>query len=158
MRDKRFVAEHKGGPLKKEKHRYLMLWACVCAEHVLPLYIDGVDQRLIYALKVAEDWRGDNASVGEARKAANDVLKLARELSNPTSIAVARSIGHAVSTAHMADHSLGASLYALKAVKNAGKSVEKERIWQIEHLPSDVRDLVLTAFEAPRLKKFQNLA
>ena len=32
-------------------------------------------------------------------------------------IAVARAIGHTVATAHMADHSLGAALYALKAVK-----------------------------------------
>jgi len=30
----------------------------------------------------------------------------------------------------MADHSLGATLYALKAVKIAGKSVDAERRWQ----------------------------
>ena len=58
---------------------------------------------------------------------------------------MARSIGHAVATTHMADHSLGAALYALKALKNAGKSVEAERKWQSEQLPSEVMELVLTA-------------
>ena len=45
----------------------------------------------------------------------------------------------------MAYHSLGAALYALKAVKNAGQSVDAERKWQNEQLPSEVKELVLTA-------------
>jgi len=36
MRDKRFIAEHRDGPLKKEQHRLLIKWACDCAENVLP--------------------------------------------------------------------------------------------------------------------------
>ena len=142
MRDKRFVAEHRGGPLRKEQHHQLMHWACSCAEHVLQLYGDTVDLRLTHALKVAEKWRQEKASVGEARRSVFAVLELARDLSNPVAIAVARSVGHAVSTAHMADHSLGAALYALKAIKIAGESVEAEQEWQIKHLPADVRDLV----------------
>jgi hypothetical protein len=45
----------------------------------------------------------------------------------------------------MADHSLGAAWYALKAVGNAGGAVDQERAWQDERLPSDIRELVLTA-------------
>jgi hypothetical protein len=45
----------------------------------------------------------------------------------------------------MADHSAGAALYALKAVKNAGISTDAERTWQHEHLPPEIRELVLTA-------------
>ena len=70
---------------------------------------------------------------------------VARESSHPTSIAVARSAGHAVATAHMADHSLGAAWYALKAVKSAGQSTDAERKWQDEQLPPEIKDLVLTA-------------
>ncbi len=153
LRDKRFVAEHRGGPLKKEQHRQLMQWVIECSVHVLPLFGDNPDPRLTKALKVAEEWQQGNASVGDARRAAYDILKLARELSNPVAIAVARSVGHAVSTAHMADHSLGAVRYALKAVKNAGKSVKIEQKWQVEHLPADVSELVLTALEAPKFKR-----
>ena len=72
-------------------------------------------------------------------------FEVANESSNATAIAVARSIGHAAATAHMADHSLGAAWYALKAVKNAGGSIEMERQWQDEQLPSEIRSLVLTA-------------
>jgi len=144
MRDKRFIAEHRGGPLKKEQHRQLIKWACDCVEHVLHLFGEKIDERLINALNVAKEWAKGNASVGDARKAAVASHAVARESSNPTAIAVARSVGHAVATAHMADHSLGGVLYALKAVKNAGKSVDAERKWQNEQLPSEIRELVLT--------------
>ena len=145
MRDKQFIAEHRGGPLKKEQHYQLIKWACDCAEHVLFLFGEPIDERLQKALKVAKDWKQGNASVGDARKASVGAHAVARESSNPTAIAVARSVGHAVATAHMADHSLGAAWYALKAVKNAGKSIDAERKWQDEHLPSEIKELVLTA-------------
>ena len=145
MRDKRFVAKHRGGPLTKEEHYAMMQWAYDCAEHVLPLFGDTIDKRLTDALEIAKKWKKANASVGDARKASVDAHKLARELSNPISIAVARSVGHAVATAHMADHSLGAAGYALKAVKNARKSVEEERKWQDKKLPSEIKGLVISA-------------
>ena len=145
MRDNRFVAVHRGGPLKKEQHYQLIKWACDCVEHVLHLFGEKIDERLINALNVAKEWKQGNASVGDARKASLGAIAVANESSNPTAIAVARSVGHAVATAHMADHSLGAALYALKAVKNAGKSVDAERKWQNEQLPSEIKELVLTA-------------
>ena len=145
MRDNRFVAVHRGGPLKKEQHYQLIKWACDCVEHVLHLFGEKIDERLINALNVAKEWKQGNASVGDARKASLDAIATANKSSNPTAIAVARSVGHAVATAHMADHSLGAALYALKAVKNAGKSVDAERKWQNEQLPSEIMELVLTA-------------
>ena len=145
MRDKRFVAEHRGGPLKREQHYQLMKWACDCAEHVLPIFGEKIDGRLNNALNVAKAWTQGNASVGDARKASVGAHAVARESSNPTAIAVARSVGHAVATAHMADHSLGPAWYALKAVKNAGKSLDAERKWQDEKLPSQIKELVLTA-------------
>jgi hypothetical protein len=43
----------------------------------------------------------------------------------------------------MADHSLGAAIYALIAVNRAGKSIEAERNWQNEQLPFEIRELVL---------------
>jgi hypothetical protein len=145
MRDKRFIAEHRGGPLKKEQHRQLIKWACDCSENVLPLFGEEIDELLKNAIVVAKEWEKGNASVGDARNASLDAIAVANESSNPTSIAVARSIGHAVATANMADHSLGAALYALKAVKNAGKSIDAERKWQNEQLPSEIMELVLTA-------------
>ena len=151
MRDKRFIAEHRGGPLNKEQHHQLITWACGCAEHVLYLFGEKIDDRLKNALKMADEWKQGNASVGDARKASVGAHAVARESSNPTTIAVARSVGHAVATAHMADHSLGAAWYALKAVKNAGKSTDAERKWQDEQLPSEIKELVLTARKSRKI-------
>ncbi|MBN1859993.1 MAG: hypothetical protein JW840_00875 [Candidatus Thermoplasmatota archaeon] len=145
MRDTRFVAEHRGGPLKKKQHYQLIQWACDCAEHVLPLFGKKTDERLKNALVVAYEWKAGNASTGKARKASVDAHAVARESSNRTGIAVARSVGHAVATAHMADHSLGAAWYALKAVKSAGKTIDEEKKWQDEQLPSEIKQLVLSA-------------
>jgi hypothetical protein len=151
MRDKRFIAEHRGGPLKKEQHYQLIQWACDCAEHVLHLFGENIDERLKNALYVAKEWKQGNASVGDARKAAVDAHAVARNTSNPIAIAVARSVGHAVATAHMADHSLGAAWYALKAVKNTGKLIDAERKWQDEDLPSEIKELVLTARKSRKI-------
>ena len=145
MRDRRFIAQHRGGPLKKDQQYQLIQWACDCSEHVLPLFGNPIDDRLTNALHVAREWKQGNASVGDARKASVEAHTVARESSNPTAVAVARSVGHAVATAHMADHSLGAAWYALKAVKNAGRSTDAERKWQDEQLPVEIKQLVLSA-------------
>ncbi|NHJ21178.1 MAG: hypothetical protein EAX91_09560 [Candidatus Lokiarchaeota archaeon] len=145
MRDKKFVAEHRGGVLRKEQHRQLMQWGCDCAEHVLYLAGKEIDERLIDALTVAKEWIKGNALVGEARNASLGAHSVARESSNPTSIAIARSVGHAVATAHMADHSLGAAFYALKAVKGVGKSIEDEKNWQNDQLPTQIKEFVIKA-------------
>ena len=145
MRDQRFVARHRGGPLKKEQHGQLITWAVACAEHVLPLFGKKPDERLENALQVAKAWAQGKAPTGDAMKASLAAHAVARESSIPASIAVARSVGQAVATAHMADHSLGAAWYALKAVKSAGTSADAERQWQDEHLLPEIRDLVLSA-------------
>jgi hypothetical protein len=145
MRDKRFIAEHRGGLLTKKHHRQLMIWACICTEHVLPLLGETSDDRLTNALLIAREWANGNATVGDAMKASVGAHAVAREFTDPVLIAIARSVGQAVATAHMADHSLGAAIYALKAIKYAGKSIEKERKWQNEKLPSEIIEIVLTA-------------
>lgn len=152
MRDKRFIAEHRGGPLKKEQHRQLMQWAINCSQHVLPLYGKNPDEQVLKALRVAEAWRQGEASVGEARKAAYGIIALAKELTDPVALAVARAVGQTVATAHMADHALGGAWYGLRAVKAAGKSVEEERRWQEDHLPPEIKELVITAFASEKFR------
>ena len=152
MRDKRFVAVHRGGPLTKDHHHQLIRWARYCSEHVLSLIDKDIDKRLLHALQVAKEWEKGNATVGEARKASLGAIKLANETPDPIIIAVARSIGHAVATAHMADHSIGAAEYALKAMKLSGKSIEKERAWQDKELTPDISELILTARQKKKLR------
>jgi tryptophan synthase beta subunit len=114
-------------------------------EHILPLFGETPDHRLLYALLIGREWERGNATTGDARKASLGAIALANEMTDDASIAVARAAGHAVATAHMADHSMGAALYGLKAVKYAGKSIDEERKWQYEQLPSELREAVVAA-------------
>ena len=152
MRDKRFIAEHRGGSLTKEQHKHLILWACKCVEHILLYYTKTIDNRLANALEIARNWTKDKASVGQARQASLNAIEVAQESKDQIEIAIARSIGHAVATAHMADHSLIAVKYALKAVKLADKSIDMERKYQDENLSRDIVDLVLKARDKQKIK------
>jgi len=145
MRDKRFITEHRGGSLTIKQHQKLILWACICAENVLIHFNENIDERLKDALAVARKWEKGVVSVGAARKASIEAISVANEISDPVGIAVARSIGHAAATAHMADHAIIAAYYALKASKNAGMSINEVRKWQNNRLPSEIRDLVITS-------------
>jgi hypothetical protein len=143
MRDNHFVAVHRGGSLTKENHQHLIRWGRGCAQHVLPLMGAEPDGRLLHALSVAEAWENGTAATGEAMQASVQAHAAARASADPVSIAVARSVG----PAHMADHSLGAALYALKAVSLAGRPVEAERAWQnaqLKELPPEIVELVRT--------------
>jgi hypothetical protein len=150
MRDKRFIAIHRGGSLTKENHHKLIRWARECSEHVLPLMNGDIDPRLYYALHIAKKWADDDATTGEAMKASVGAHAAARASGDHVSGAVARSVGQTVATAHMADHSLIGALYALKAVRLAGKSINEESAWQIsklEELPPEIVELVLTTMQ-----------
>lgn len=154
-RDRRFVAVHRGGPLDLARHRLLASWAADCAEHVLPLFAHRHpdDDRPRLAIEAARAWSRGEIAVGEARAAAVQAHAAAREASEAAACAVARASGHAVATAHMADHALGAAFYAVRAVKLASppRDVEtagaRECQWQRERLPEAVRELVVSAQE-----------
>jgi len=155
MRDKNFVAEHRGGQLKKEQHYALVKWALVCVKHVLPLLEQSIDHRLLDALKIAKAWQKGKASVGDARNASLQAIEVARKSSHPAEVTIARAVGHTAATAHMADHSLRAAEYALKAIKASGGSVEAEQKWQDKHIPTEITELVLLARNKDK-KKLKN--
>jgi hypothetical protein len=160
-RDPRFVAIHRGGLLDKACHHLLANWAADCAEHVLPLFTARYpeDDRPRQAIETARAWSRGEASVDEARGAAFAAHAAARSASDAAAREAARSAGHAVATAHMADHELGAAAYAIKAVRLsspaavATKAGERECQWQREHLPKAIRELVLSD-EERRNQKF----
>lgn len=143
MRDRRFILEHRGGPLKKEQQVQMIKWALQCIQHVLHLYRGGLDETLTNALLIAGKWAAGEVSAGEARKAAVKGIELAREISDPVNKAIIRAVHHTVATAHMADHSLGGAIYSLIAVKYAGGSYKNERTWQNEQLPPEIADIIL---------------
>ena len=113
---------------------------------MLPLFEEcSSDDRPRRAIEVARAWANGEVSVGDAQKAAVAAHAAARSVASQSACAAARAAGHAVATAHMADHCLGVPLYALRAIEAAGESADAERAWQLEQLPDAVRELVVSA-------------
>lgn len=153
MRDIRFKSKHRGGLLNKNEHILLSKWASLCAQHVLNLAGDSVNKKLSKLLEISEKWREGKVSVFESRKVALEAFNIAKKTSDPIEKMVARSVGHAIATAHAADHSLGASLYALKAVKLSKGSFEDEIKWQKENLPFEIKELIISSWNSERFKR-----
>lgn len=145
MRDRRFVAAHRGGPLDPESHRFLARWAADCADRVLYLFTrSSHDTRPQRALEIARAWANREVKTGAAMQASVAAHAAAREATGKAAIAAARSAGHAVATAHFADHSMGALLYALKALEAAGCTADSELKSQLEKLPDNLREPIVS--------------
>jgi len=143
MRDRRFIAVHRGGPLIREDHAALARWAADCAEAILPWFErESDDPRPLQAVEIARWWADGRVKTGVAMKAALAAHAAARTIKHPVAVAVTRSAGHAVATAHAADHSLGALLYALKAHQHAGLNVNDFFETRMTRLPSHLYGMV----------------
>jgi hypothetical protein len=150
-RDPRFVTERRGGTLEDAQHRLLAAWAADCAEHVLEYFTarHPGDTRPQRAIAQARAWSRGEISMTEARQAAFAAHEAARATTG-TAREAARAAGHAVATAHMADHELGAAAYAIRAVRAASTAERREEAgrlecqWQRERLPTAIRALVLS--------------
>jgi hypothetical protein len=162
-RDPRFVTVRSGGTLEDQTHRLLAAWAANCANHVLHYFSsqNPDDDRPQHAIEQALAWSRGEISMMQAREAAFAAHAAAREASGASREA-ARAAGHAVATAHMADHELGAAVYAIRAVRDASavdmrdEAGRLECQWQREQLPEAIRDLVLSD-EHLRNKKLWSL-
>jgi hypothetical protein len=150
-RDPRFVTIRRGGTLEDPQHRLLAAWAADWAEHVLHYFRvqNPDDDRPLRAVEQARAWSRGEISVIQARQAAYAAHAAGRGTTGAAREA-ARAAGHAVATAHMANHELGAAVYAIRAVRAASPAdarAEAGRIeceWQRERLPEAIRALVLS--------------
>jgi hypothetical protein len=120
-------------------HRLFALWAADCAERTLSIFereCSG-DDRPRRAIEAARAWsRGEincgahGKSDGGAVEAASAAHAAARSTDSPAA-------------AHIDYHALGAAVYARRALMLSGEdsdTVEEERRWQIEQLPSHLLD------------------
>ncbi len=149
-RDPRLITVRRGGTLTDEHHRLLAEWAAVCAEHVLPLFEQEQprDTRPRDAIEVGRGWIRGEVPMREAHKTAFVANAAARGLPDPAKYA-ALAAGQAVAVAHVAAHDLGAAAYAIRAAAVSAVAGEaesariRERDWQRERIPTELRELVL---------------
>ena len=149
-RDPRLITVRRGGTLTDEHHRLLAEWAAVCAEHVLPLFEQEQprDTRPRDAIEVGRGWIRGEVPMREAHNTAFVANAAARGLPDPAKYA-ALAAGQAVAVAHVAAHDLGAAAYAIRAAAASVGASEaesariRERDWQRERIPTELRELVL---------------
>lgn len=118
----------------------LAKWALLLAKRSLRVL--DIDYHAIReideAISLNELWQINKAKVSDVRKASFVVHKLAREAESEIKKAVLRAVGHAVASAHVKEHALVASDYAVKVVglftSNDMKAIIEEREWQLNEL------------------------
>lgn len=149
-RDPRLITVRRGGTLTDEHHRLLAEWAAQCAEHVLPLFEaeSPDDPRPREAIAVGRAWIRGEVPMKVAHQTAFVANAAGKGMPDPAKFA-ALAAGQAVAVAHVAAHDLGAAAYAIRAVQASVPASEaetartRERDWQRDRLPDEVRDLVL---------------
>ena len=150
IRDPRLVTIRRGGSLTDSDHQLLVLWAALCAEHVLHLFeaVQPGDPRPRQALEQARAWVRGEIKMSQARAAGGHANAAARDLHGAARHA-AYAAAQAALVAHVAAHELGAAAYAIKAVRAATPEEESWRAgrlecrWQRDRLPEAIRELVL---------------
>lgn len=132
----------------KQDQRSLATWAADCAERVLPLFEKAYpeDDRPRKAIEACRAWvRTGVFEMADIRGASLAAHAAARDVKgNDAACFAARAAGQAVATAHVPQHALGGAYYALKAIAaadpaNAEVNVAKERDWQAQRLPENLR-------------------
>jgi len=131
----------------KPDQEILALWAADCAEHVLPYFEDKWpnDDRPRKAIEACRRWAATGVfKMADIRKASLDAHAAAKIAREDDAKYAAHAAGQAVATAHVPTHSLGASLYGIRAAAAHSSIIDdglvKERDWQMERLRSYAKD------------------
>ncbi len=149
--------EHKYFTLSLESLRSLGNWAADCAERALSIYETYVDSdsRPRAAIEGSRVFAAGGKRTAKLRLLALSALAAAREAENPAAAAAARAAGFAASSAYthpLADvqqtkHIVGPAAYAALALEihhgGDSKIGDGEVRWAIEHVPAEVRELLL---------------
>jgi hypothetical protein len=130
--------------VRKTNQKTLAVWAIDCVERVLPCFEEKYpeDPRPRNAIDACRAWIHTGVfNMAVIRKAALSAHAAAREAGEDNAArSAARAAGHAVATAHVPTHSVGAANYALQAIGRATNSpdadaaIAREREWQYQHL------------------------
>ncbi len=128
----------------KTDRKTLAVWACDCAERVLPYFENKYpqDSRPRRAIEAGRAWVKTGVfKMTDVRKIALAAHAAAREVKDDNAArSAARAAGNALATAHVPTHAVAAAIYSAKAVRDAVEpalaeiAIDKEREWQLQHL------------------------
>ncbi len=143
--------------LTLESLRVLGSWAADCAERALSIYEKhaGSDARPRAAIAGIRGFAGGGRRTARLRSLALSAFSAARQAGDPAATAAARAAGLAAASAYthpledvnQTKHILGPAAYAALALEldHAGDAGigEAEVGWAIEHVPCEVREVLL---------------
>src|SRR5450759_3014472 len=149
--------ESKYFTLTLESLRAIGGWAADCAQRALSVFETraGSDSRPHAAIEGIREFAGGGKRTARLRSFAVEANAAAREVGDPAAAAAARAAGLAAASAythpladiHQTKHIVGPAAYAALALEldhHGGPSVgDAEVRWAIEHVPSEVREVLL---------------
>lgn len=101
--------------METQSKETIIRWALTYAEnYMLPVWNHyfSEDKRPLAALNAAKSWQRGEIKLPEAKKAILSCYSAARDIeNNPTAQAIARAIGQAASSIHVARHAIGLFFY-----------------------------------------------
>ena len=113
-------------------------YGILLAQHIQELTDTPSNQMITNGYLINEAWQNRKAKMRDVRKASFQIHELAKNSKDPLLQAVYRVIGHGIASAHVKEHAMVASDYAILAINhlhpNDLKEVIKERKFQIELL------------------------
>lgn len=118
----------------------LCKYALLLATHILILvkYDDMDNPAIKTGYAINERWQKGEATTHEVRQAGFQIHRLARNSQDIILQTALRVVGQAVATAHMKEHAMVASDYAIKVMNlkypDNNDAIRQERLWQIENL------------------------
>jgi hypothetical protein len=118
----------------------LSKWAIKCAQHILEdiTIKNNVIAEINNGFATNELWQIGKASVADVRRAAFKIHKLARIIENESQKSALRTAAHAIATAHVKEHAMICSDYAIKTIQllypDRLHKVTEERQWQLREL------------------------
>lgn len=144
-------------PLSMDSLRAIGSWAADCAERALPVFEArvGADPRPRAAIEGIRVFAAGGRRTAQLRTLAMAALSAARETDESAAAAAARAAGFAASSAYthpLADvqqtkHILGPAAFAALALELAhpgDANIAGEEVrWAIEHVTTEVRDVLL---------------
>ncbi len=115
-------------------------YALGLAAHILGLIDNSNLNRATISegFRINEQWQEGNARMNDVRHASFTIHQIAKACDDTVVRTALRVAGHAVAAAHMKEHAIVASDYAVKTIcllyPDCMEAIRKERKWQIHHL------------------------
>lgn len=118
----------------------LCKYSLMLAAHILELinYSCAESDTINEGFLINELWQQGRARIHDVRQISFRIHEMAKANEDMIASAALRVAGHAVAAAHMREHAMVASDYAIRVTNLLDpenmEAVKKERLWQINHL------------------------